>query len=105
MGGLYGQFQHFFLKWSATSAGDFSMNCSAVASNYAKITQEILISETDRVVRQYMVFHFRWLSRLLRRSAFYLRAYIANETRSDEQRKELTEYLHNQLDRLETEAK
>ena len=47
----------------------------------------------------------RWLSRLLRRSAFHLRAYIADETRTDEQRKELTEYLHNQLDKLEHEAK
>ncbi len=48
---------------------------------------------------------FRWLANLLRRSAFYLRVYIANETRTDEERKELTEYLHNQLDRLETESK
>ena len=47
----------------------------------------------------------RWLSMLLRRSDFYLRVYIANETRSDEDRKELTEYLHHQLDKLESEAK
>ena len=42
---------------------------------------------------------------LLRRSSFYLRVYIANETRSDEDRKELTEYLHHQLDKLGTETK
>ena len=52
-----------------------------------------------------VVFLTRWLSQLLRRSAFYLRVYIANETRSDEERKELTEYLHNQLDRLECDTK
>lgn len=42
---------------------------------------------------------------LLRRSAFYLQAHIANETRTEEERKELTEHLHNQLDKLETESK
>ncbi len=41
---------------------------------------------------------------MLRRSAFHLRVHIANETRSEEERKELTEYLHNQLDKLEKEA-
>ena len=30
--------------------------------------------------------------------------HIANETRGEEERKELTEYLHNQLDKLEREA-
>ena len=42
---------------------------------------------------------------LLRRSAFYLQAHIANETRTEEERKELTEHLHNQLDKLETESR
>ena len=48
--------------------------------------------------------HYRWLSAVLRRSAFHLRVHIANETRGEEERKELTEYLHNQLDKLEREA-
>ena len=47
----------------------------------------------------------RWLVQLLRRSAFYLRVHIANETRSDEERKELTEHLTNQLDKLESDAR
>ncbi len=42
--------------------------------------------------------------RSVRRSAFHLRVRIANETRGEEERKELTEYLHNQLDKLEREA-
>ncbi len=48
--------------------------------------------------------HYRWLAAVLRRSAFHLRVHIANETRGEEERKELTEYLHNQLDKLEKEA-
>lgn len=34
-----------------------------------------------------------------------MRAYIANETRSDEERRDLTEQLHHQLDKLATDAK
>ena len=48
--------------------------------------------------------HYRKLAAILRRSAFHLRVHIANETRGEEERKELTEYLHNQLDKLEREA-
>ena len=43
------------------------------------------------------------MSQVLRRSAFHLRVHIANETRSDEERKVLTEQLHEQLDKLDTE--
>ena len=48
--------------------------------------------------------NYRWLSRVLCRSSFYLRVHIADETRTEEERKELTERLHQQLDRLERDS-